>query len=99
MASTDNPPPDDELNKLLKALKVEYTLISAPGVVGKFQQQMHIERESLVRPSGHFEVYESTISNIFQDQKFEDKVVMVQNDDQAAIESLSELFRAFQLMK
>jgi serine/threonine protein kinase len=59
---------------------------------------MQIERESLIRASGHFEVFESTISNIFQDQKFEDKAAMVQNDDQAAVESLTELFRAFQAM-
>ena len=98
MASNDDPPPDEELRKLVKAFKAEYTLIPAPGVVGKFQQQMAIERETLIRSSGHFEVFESTISNIFQDQKFEDKATMVQNDDLAAVESLSELFRAFQTM-
>jgi len=44
MASTDDEttnnhlPPDDELRKVVKAFKAEYTLIPAPGVVGKFQQ-------------------------------------------------------------
>jgi hypothetical protein len=38
MASTDGPAPDEELRKLVKAFKAEYTLTPAPGVVGKFQQ-------------------------------------------------------------
>ncbi len=38
MASTGDPPPDEELKNLVKAFKAEYTLIPAPGVVGKFQQ-------------------------------------------------------------
>lgn len=94
-SATEDMAPDEELQKLVHTFKAEYTLIPAPGVVGKFQQQMHIERESLVRSSGHFEVYESTVANIFQDQKFEDKVAMVQNDDHGAVESLKELFGAF----
>ena len=38
MAPTDDPSPDEELRTLVKALKTEYTLIPAPGVVAKFQQ-------------------------------------------------------------